>query len=570
MTPSTSTRREDIDALRIAATYLLFVFHTAMIFNPAPFYHIRNDELSFVMLIVCGFISLWHMPLFFLLAGWATHASLRRRGRSGYVRERIWKLFVPLIAGVILFGPAIKYLELRSGLDLSHTGLRVAPALQDSFRVVIPNGLGVAPPFHETFLEFLPTFFTRLDRFSWSHLWFVAYLFTFSLAFVPFLPWLARQTTRLATTRAWFVYLPIVPLALIQLTLRERWPGIQNLYNDWANVAYYTVYFLAGFIAGAEPRLERAARAESPRAFVIGLAATAILLLAVLKVFTATWVVLAGSAVAGWCLNIAILGLGERLRRACGGALPYLRDSAFPVYILHQAAIVVPGYFLIQLPLGIPAKFLLVLLVALLSALALYHFVVRSWEPVAFLFGAHVRRTLPNLAVPAVAAMLVVGVLGVLVAPSARGSAVSGTPLGRWYVEGGAAQVEIRTCDDELCGRVVWLRSPWDEFGCELRDRFNPDATLRDRAVLGLDILGGLSTSPGGDGVWRGGAIYDPASGRTYSCQAELDGPDQLELRGYFGIPLLGRTTRWFRVGAEEHMCRTTQTTASTAQETHP
>jgi uncharacterized protein (DUF2147 family)/fucose 4-O-acetylase-like acetyltransferase len=565
MNPTTA-RREDIDALRIGATYLLFVFHTAMIFNPAPFYHVRNDELSFVMLIFCGFVSLWHMPLFFLLAGWATHASLRRRGRAGYVRERVSKLFIPLIAGIILFGPPIKYLELRSGLDLSHTGLRVAPALQESFRVVIPNGLGAAPPFDETFLQFLPTFFTRLDRFTWSHLWFVAYLFTFSLVFVPFLPWLARRTTRLATTRAWVVYLPIVPLALIQLTLRERWPGIQNLYNDWANVAYYSVYFLAGFVAGAAPRLEQAAHAESRRALIIALTTTIVLLLAVLKVFTATWVVLGGSAVAGWCLNIAILGLGERLRRAWGDALPYLRDSAFPVYILHQAAIVVPGYFLIQLPLGIPAKFLLVLLVALLSALALYHFVVRPWEPVAFLFGAHIRTFSPRAAAAAAAAMFV---LGILVVPSARGSAVSGTLLGRWYAEGGAAQVEIRRCDEELCGRVVWLRSPWDEFGCELRDRFNPDATLRDRPVLGLEILSGLSKPLEGDGVWRGGAIYDPASGRTYSCQAELDGPDQLELRGYFGIPLLGRTTRWFRVGAEEHMCRTTQNNAVTAEEIH-
>jgi glucans biosynthesis protein C len=569
MTPIATARREDIDALRIAATYLLFVFHTAMVFNPAPFYHIRNDELSFLMLIVCGFISLWHMPLFFLLAGWATHASLQRRGRAGYVRERISKLFIPLIAGIILFGPAIKFLELRSGLDLSHTGLRVAPALQESFRVLIPSGLDVAPPFNETFLEFLPTFFTSLDRFSWSHLWFVAYLFTFSLVFVPLLPWLARWAGTLTTERAWLVYLPIVPLALIQLTLRERWPGIQNLYNDWANVAYYTVYFLAGFVAAAQPRLERAAHAEGRRALLIALAATVVLLLAVLKVFTATWVVLAGSGVAGWCLNIAIIGLGERLRRTWGKALPYLRDSAFSVYILHQAAIVVPGYFLIQLPLGVPAKFLLVLTVAVLSALALYHFVVRSWEPVAFLFGTQVRRPPSRVVVPAAATMLV---LWILTIPSARGSnSVSATPpLGRWYAEGGSAQVEIRPCEDQLCGRVVWLRSPWDEFGCELRDRYNPDTTLQDRPVLGLDILSGLAKAPDEDGVWRGGAIYDPSSGRTYSCQAELAGPDRLELRGYYGIPLLGRTTRWFRVGTEAHMCRTAQTTTTPAQENRP
>jgi len=179
-----------------------------------------------------------------------------------------------------------------------------------------------------------------------------------------------------------------VPLAVIQLTLRKRWPGVPNLYNDWANVAYYTVYFLAGFLVAAQPRLERTLHRESRRAFLIAILVTGILLLAVLKIVTATWVVLAGSAVAGWCFTIVILGLGDRLRRACGRALPYLRDSAFPVYILHQAAIVIPGYFIVQLPLGIAAKFALVLLVAVTVTLGLYHYVVRPFGTVVFLFGA--------------------------------------------------------------------------------------------------------------------------------------------------------------------------------------
>ena len=62
-------RRPDIDWLRILATYLLFVFHGAMIFNPAPFFHVRNAETSIFMFIFAGFISLWHMPLFFLVGG---------------------------------------------------------------------------------------------------------------------------------------------------------------------------------------------------------------------------------------------------------------------------------------------------------------------------------------------------------------------------------------------------------------------------------------------------------------------------------------------------------------------
>ena len=71
MDERTRERRYDIDWLRVFATYMLFVFHVAMVFNPAPFYHIRNDELSFGMTVFAGFVHLWHMPLFFLLAGWS-------------------------------------------------------------------------------------------------------------------------------------------------------------------------------------------------------------------------------------------------------------------------------------------------------------------------------------------------------------------------------------------------------------------------------------------------------------------------------------------------------------------
>src|SRR5262245_42142973 len=133
--------------------------------------------------------------------------------------------------------------------------------------------------------------------------------------------------------------------------------------------------------------------------------------------------------------------------------------------------------------------------------------------------------------------------------------AVAASPVGLWYAEGGAAQVEIETCADALCGRVVWLRSPFDENGCDLRDRQNPDTTLRERPVVGLQVLTGLRASVSED-AWNGGDIYDPASGRTYRCSATLDGADRLHLRGYIGVPLFGRTTTWIRVGSENRMCR--------------
>lgn len=134
--------------------------------------------------------------------------------------------------------------------------------------------------------------------------------------------------------------------------------------------------------------------------------------------------------------------------------------------------------------------------------------------------------------------------------------ALAASPVGLWYAEGGAAEVEIRACSDGLCGNVVWLRSPIGEDGCELRDDNNPDPAARARTIVGLEILRGLTPLDQEGRQWAGGTIYDPTSGRTYSCNARLDGDDRLFLRGYFGIQLLGRTTTWTRVGAEKRQCK--------------
>jgi uncharacterized protein (DUF2147 family) len=133
--------------------------------------------------------------------------------------------------------------------------------------------------------------------------------------------------------------------------------------------------------------------------------------------------------------------------------------------------------------------------------------------------------------------------------------AASAEPAVQWYAEGGAAVVEITPCADALCGRVVWVHSPLDQDGCELRDKNNPDPALRNRPVVGLQILGGLVASDHKPVSWTGGTIYDPVSGNTYRCRLELDGHDRLRLRGYVGIPLVGRTTTWTRVGSDKTRC---------------
>lgn len=119
----------------------------------------------------------------------------------------------------------------------------------------------------------------------------------------------------------------------------------------------------------------------------MGLAASLVLLLGVAGVFTAPNVLLAGSAVAGWCFVLALLGAAHRFLTRVRAGLPYLTESAFPVYWLHQSAIVLLGYPILKLELGIAPKYVLLLLASVSATLAVYHLVVRRFAITRFCTG---------------------------------------------------------------------------------------------------------------------------------------------------------------------------------------
>lgn len=124
--------------------------------------------------------------------------------------------------------------------------------------------------------------------------------------------------------------------------------------------------------------------------------------------------------------------------------------------------------------------------------------------------------------------------------------------LGPWKNEDGRAQIEIYPCDGHFCGKLSWLGrpvyppdDPQGMAGQPRVDRENPKPELKGRRLLGLQIMEGFTYS-GGD-TWEHGHIYDPDSGKTYSCKMTLSSPRQLKIRGYVGVPLFGRTTTWTR-----------------------
>jgi len=114
---------------------------------------------------------------------------------------------------------------------------------------------------------------------------------------------------------------------------------------------------------------------------------------------------------------------------------------------------------------------------------------------------------------------------------------------GVWLSGDGDGWIEISATPSGLSGVIAG--SPNASEDRPDMDEKNPDPALRDRPLVGLNLFAGFEYD--GDRRWKGGTIYDPNSGKTYRCIVTVVDVDTLKVRGYVGVPLLGRTEVWTR-----------------------
>jgi glucans biosynthesis protein C len=343
----TRVRLRETDALRAALVYGVVIFHSVRVFDPFDF-TVKAETESVLAGAFVLFVSLWGMPLFFVLAGYGIWHSLGHRSPAAFARERLARLAVPLAFGLLVIVPP------QVHVDRLVAGER--PSLADTWtgfwelspRAELPWPLGG-------------------PLFDLAHLWFLAYLLVFSLLLLPVLGRLrGGRGTAIARrlSSAWVLMAVVAVVALFEVAFGSEDAGG---WNRWA----YPVCLLLGFLLAAHPA-PAAALARRWRALL----GAGLLLFLPLLVGAVTleerlgdgllsggapealaW--RAGKAVVGVLLVAGVAGAAaaairhrRRQRRRFGPRaqriVAYGNETAIAVYVLHQTVTVLIAYELVD------------------------------------------------------------------------------------------------------------------------------------------------------------------------------------------------------------------------------
>ncbi len=390
--PSAGNRLVFLDWVRIIAFLLLILYHVGMYYVTWD-WHVKSPHASDAIEPLMMLTSPWRLGLLFLISGVASSfmlgklssphvqhfvsvlppegaanplgAARRGFGTSRFLRQRSGRLLLPLVFGMLVIVPPQPYMEVIEKLGYS----------------------GSYGDFMGLYLHAYHGFCGKdgkcLDLPTWNHLWFVAYLWVYTLLLGAV--WAALGRERFGAwsdalgrwLTGWrIVVLPVAVLALARLALLSRFPSTHGLVDDWYNHAHYLPLFLFGALLARQQAFW--ARLDAMRWRSLGTAAACWALLIVYFSMPETLVAeplkdavrdvqRVVYALLQWTAMLAACGFAHRHLQSDGPARRYLTQAVFPVYILHQTLIVVMAHALkpVKLSPTLEGALLVVLTLAL-------------------------------------------------------------------------------------------------------------------------------------------------------------------------------------------------------------
>ncbi len=371
-----------LDWLRVLTTLCVFLFHSARFFDIFNDWHVRNSTTWLGGTIIVGFMSQWIMPIFFVLAGASTYYSLRSRTGAEFARERVLRLLVPWAFGMLIVVVPQAYYEAVFHGKLSGVNIMEAYPL------------------------YIATLPGRIIDWDFYHLWFLAFLFIFSMVCLPLflvksksgntaIDWLASKIDA-----PWkLVLLLVVPLAAASALIYpvELW-GSKG-FGGW-NMITYMLLYLSGYLLFSNERINGLLRRLGWFAPVCAVAVYVAMFFMLDPLMD--WKTHYGSmlyiislslqALGSWCLMIIFFNLGRQYLNFKNRFLSYASDAVLPFYILHQTVIICVGFYVVQLDLDPALKYLIIVACSFISIMGIYDLLVRRINVLRFLFGMRLKK----------------------------------------------------------------------------------------------------------------------------------------------------------------------------------
>lgn len=370
------SRRYDLDWLRFIAIAILLFFHTGMLFNPWE-WHIKNAETSSTFRYWMIWSHFWRMPLLLFISGAGTYMALGKRTLGQFAGERFKRLFIPLVFGMFVIVPPQIYFE--------HI-----------------NKYTSYWDFYKTVFDFVAY---PEGSFSWHHLWFIMYLFLFSLAAIPLLNYLRSDRSsnfkikleNILTRPVGILFVPAILILISQIILRPYFPEETHDLKDLGYMVFYGSFFYLGITAYSSARLWASLGANRKYLLV-----AAILILVpfygtyfhfrefyqlpwterqVEIIFDVTGIFLS------WFTVITVIAYGQHYLNKPHPWLSKINEGLYPFYILHQTVIIWIGYYICQLDWSISLKYWAVSFLTFISCVGFYLVIIRPFNIVRLVFG---------------------------------------------------------------------------------------------------------------------------------------------------------------------------------------
>lgn len=365
-------RRYDIDAWRVIAILAVYLHHICMPFNGDDF-HIMNSESSKILDDIMVFFEQLRLPFLFLISGTGTIFAFSKRTVGQFIKERSYRLLIPLVFGVLVIVPPQTYLEHVEKFD--------------------------------TYSQFYSQIFSHIEG---NHLWFIENLFYITILCIPLILFLRsslsssiRKAIEVNSNTRFGLLFWLVPLILIKVVSKIYFPSDSNSITNLSSTLFYGYYFVSGIILATSPLLWNSLKRN--RKVNLYMAIVAILVfygyyylpnthVSEHLSIGARWAIWHGlSSWVGCAVIIVMLGYGQIWFERQSKILRKANEAIYPFYILHQTVIIILGYYVVKLNLSITVKILLLLGFSFPIILILYRFLVYPFKLTRILFGMKVK-----------------------------------------------------------------------------------------------------------------------------------------------------------------------------------